>query len=139
MITLDTSGLIAYIATQDHFHDACSAILNSDPGPYIVSTAVLAEMLFMIERDFLSNVEQAFLEDLRQGAYTLDWDRRDIERIQELIQRYQSLGLGFADAAVVACSERNGGRVLTTDFRHFPVVARGEKTISVLPQHDSIR
>jgi hypothetical protein len=39
--------------------------------------------------------------------------------------------LGAADAAVVACAERNGGRVLTVD-RDFGVVA-GEGTITVLP------
>jgi hypothetical protein len=57
----------------------------------------------------------------------------DSDRAQQLTQRYRDLPLGFADAAVIACAERNGGRVLTIDRRHFPVVARGEKTITVLP------
>lgn len=133
MITLDTSGLIAYMGTKDRYHDACIAVMDSDGGPFIIPPAVLSEMLFMIERDFSQEVEQAFLDDLREGAYTLEWESRDIERIQQLTRRYGDLPLGFADAAVVACAERNGGRVLTTDWRHFPVVARGEKTITVLP------
>ena len=54
-------------------------------------------------------------------------------RITELVIRYQDLDLGLADAAVIACAERHGGRVLSTDRRHFPLVARGEQTISVLP------
>ncbi len=49
-------------------------------------------------------------------------------RVRELVRRYADLPLGFADAAVTACAERHRGRVLTTDYRHFPVVARGEKT-----------
>ena len=36
----------------------------------------------------------------------------------------------LADASVIACAERNGGKVLTLDFRHFRVVAR-EKRISL--------
>jgi predicted nucleic acid-binding protein len=39
--------------------------------------------------------------------------------------------LGATDAAVVACAERTGGRVLTVD-RDFAVVA-GAGTITVLP------
>jgi predicted nucleic acid-binding protein len=50
------------------------------------------------------------------------------------MERYESLGLGLADAAVIACAERHRGRVLTFDRRHFPVVAQGEGTITVLPE-----
>lgn len=46
--------------------------------------------------------------------------------------RFRDLSLGFADAAVVACAERNGGRVLTLDVRDFGVVAR-DGTIALLP------
>jgi predicted nucleic acid-binding protein len=42
------------------------------------------------------------------------------------------LPLGSADAAVIACAERHGGRVLTLDRRHFGVVER-EGTISLVP------
>ena len=45
--------------------------------------------------------------------------------------RYKDLPLGFGDAAVVACAERTGGRVLSFDRRDFSVVA-GEGTITLL-------
>jgi predicted nucleic acid-binding protein len=47
------------------------------------------------------------------------------------LARYRDLPLGFADAAVVAMAERNGGLVLSLD-RHFHMVAQ-EGTIRVLP------
>jgi predicted nucleic acid-binding protein len=134
VITLDTSGLVAYIATQDRNHAASNAVLEEDPGPYIIAVASLSEVTFMIERDFTPDIVQAFLTDLQSGAYALYWDERDIERIQDLTRRYHDLPLGFTDAAVISCAEQNGGRVLTTDRRHFAVVARGEKSIIVLPQ-----
>ena len=56
----------------------------------------------------------------------------DFARIRELVGRYADLPLGFADASVIACAERNGGRVLTFDARDFGVVAR-EGTIQPLP------
>lgn len=133
MITLDTSGLIAYIAVRDRQHARVMGVMNSDPGPYIIPVGILAEMTFMIERDFPPDVEQVFLQDLRDAAYQLDWDPVDLSRIQQLTRRYHDLALGFADAAVIACAERHGGRVLTVDRRDFVVVARGEGSIEVLP------
>jgi uncharacterized protein len=48
---------------------------------------------------------------LDTGAYSLDCDEDDLPRIRELASRYESLPLGFSDAAVIACAERGGGRV----------------------------
>lgn len=56
----------------------------------------------------------------------------DLARIRALVRRYADLPLGFADAAVIACAEREGGRVLTLDTRHFGTVAR-EGTITPSP------
>jgi len=66
------------------------------------------------------------------AAQSLDCGEDDFPRIRELVTRYADLPLGFADAAVVACAERNGRRVLALD-RDFAVVAR-EGTIVVLPE-----
>jgi uncharacterized protein len=52
--------------------------------------------------------------------------------VRRLVQRYADLPLGFADASVIACAERNGGRVLSLDKRDFGVVAR-EGRITLLP------
>jgi predicted nucleic acid-binding protein len=47
--------------------------------------------------------------------------------------RYGDLHLGFADASVVACAERNGGAMLTFDRRDFDVIAR-DVPITVVPE-----
>jgi len=39
------------------------------------------------------------------------------------MRRYDDLSLGLVDAAVIACAERNGDRVLTYDYRHFGTIA----------------
>ena len=61
-------------------------------------------------------------------------DRGDVDppRIRELTTRYADLLLGFADAAVIGCAGRNGGRVFSLDRRDFDVVAR-DGDITVLP------
>ena len=133
MITFDTSGLLAYMATQSRHYEVVRKTVDADPGPYYIPVGALAEMTFMIERDFPPGVEDAFVADLTEGSYSPYWEARDLARIQELMRRYSDLPLGFADAAIVTCAERHGGRVITLDRRHFDVVARGEGTITVVP------
>lgn len=86
--------------------------------------AALAEVGYFIERDHGPRILAAFLDDIIEGAYSVDCGERDWLRIRELVIRYADLPLGLADAAVIACAERNGGRVATLDVRHFGVVAR---------------
>lgn len=133
MITLDTSGVLALLDSKDPDHPACFDVMQRDPGPYLVPVAVLSEIGWFLQTRFPPQAEEALLDDFRQGAYMLDWHPSDIARIQALALKYRDLPLGIADASVVACAERRGGRVLTTDHRHFPIVARGEGSIVPLP------
>ena len=100
-------------------------------GPLVVPAGILGEVTYMLDGRAGTRVVDAFLASLQDGSMLLDCGERDLPRVRELIARYADLPLGFADAAVVACAERHGGRVLTYDRRHFPVVA-GEATITVV-------
>lgn len=86
--------------------------------------ALLSELTYMIERNFGEQILDEFLVSLSNGDFLLDCGEQDIDRTIELIRRYRDFPLGFADAAVVACAERNGGLVATLDFRHFGPIAR---------------
>jgi hypothetical protein len=62
----------------------------------------------------------------------LDCGDADVPRIRELMGRFTEPPLGFTDAAVVACAERNGGHVLTFDRASLEPVAR-EVPVSLVP------
>jgi predicted nucleic acid-binding protein len=132
LITLDTSGVLALLNRRDRDHDAVRAAFDADGGPYLIPVPVLAEIGYLVERRLGAVVLDAFLDDVMRGALALDCGDENVPRVRELVGRYADLPLGLADAAVVACGERNGGRVLTLDLRHFGVVAR-EGTIELLP------
>ena len=132
VITLDTSGLVALLNRRDPDHHRARIALLEDRGPYLIPAGILAEVAYMIEQRFGLSILDLFLADLETGAYSLDCGDRDLPRIRALVRRYADLPLGFADAAVVACAERSGGRVLTFDLRDFGVVSR-EGTITILP------
>jgi len=131
VITLDTSGLVAYLNVRDPYHDQVTVALQRERGPYIIPVGILAEIAYFIEQ-LHPAVLNALLDTIEKGGLTLDCGDQDIPRIHQLVNKYSSLPLGFADAAVIACAERNGGRVLTLDMRHFSVVAR-EGTLNLLP------
>ena len=98
----------------------------------IVPAAILSEITFMIGRRIGQIGVERFLRSLGDGEVSLYWEPSDLNRILELMKRYQDMPLDFSDAAVIACAERHGGKVLTLDRRHFGVVER-EGTIQVLP------
>ncbi|MDQ3719192.1 MAG: PIN domain-containing protein [Actinomycetota bacterium] len=132
MITLDTSGVLAALNRADPDHAHARQALESEHGPLIVPAGILAEAGYMIEADLGAAVLRRFVADLADGFYDLDCGAGDFERVGALLDRYADLRLGIADACVVACAERNAGRVLTFDHRDFAPVAR-EGTISIVP------
>jgi len=91
----------------------------------------LTEISYFVERHQGQRQLAKFVRDLLLGRFKIDTGIDDLPRILELVERYADLPLGFVDAAVIACAERNGGRVLTYDYRHFGVVA-GEETITLV-------
>lgn len=108
MITVDTSGLLALLNSEDSGHEAATSALLSDSGPYIVPMGIMAEISYLVERRLGTSVMDEFLGDLETGEFSLEFGEEDIPRIRELAGKYHDLPLGFADACVIACAERNG-------------------------------
>ncbi len=133
LITLDTSGIFALLNRADRDHDRVKTALFEDRGPHLVPAGILAEIAHMVEERLGARVLDSVVKDLESGGLNLECGEEDLPRIRELVGRYDDLPLGFADASVISCAERNGGRVLTLDLRHFGVVAR-EGNMTLLPQ-----
>jgi predicted nucleic acid-binding protein len=132
LIALDTSGLFALLNRTDKDHERVKAALFEDKGPYLVPAGILAEIAYMVEERLGARALESLILDLESGGLALECGEEDLPRIRELVWRYADLPLGFADASVISCAERNGGRVLTLDLRHFGVVA-AEGHITLLP------
>jgi uncharacterized protein len=131
VITLDTSAIYALLSRTDSHHKIVINVLASEQGPRVIPVFILAEVAHMVELRHGHSALDRFLADVERARYLLDCGEQDVPRVRELTQRYSDLPLGFADAAVIACAERRGGKVLTYDQRHFPVVAR-EGTFEIL-------
>lgn len=132
LITLDTSAVVALLDRRDPAHRRVRAELEADSGPYLLPAWILAEVAYFADVRIPAKAADALLGDLESGAYAVECGDADVPRIRELVARYADLPLGIADAAVIACAERNGGRVLTLDVRDFGVVSK-EGRITVVP------
>ena len=132
LITLDTSGIFALLNRKDKDHERVKDALFEDKGAYLIPAGILAEIAYMVEERLGARALESLVLDLESGGLTLECGEEDLTRIRELVARYADLPLGFADASVISCAERNGGRVMTLDLRHFGVVA-AEGRITLLP------
>jgi uncharacterized protein len=132
VITLDTSALNALINRRDTNHERIKRAFLDDGGPYLVPVGILAEISHLIERR-VPHALDPFLADLASGAFTPDCGLDELARVRQLVSRYADLPLGYADAAVIACAERRGQRILTLDA-HFAIVAReGSFVVAEVP------
>lgn len=131
LVVLDTSALFAALDRGQHQHRSVLDALRPHVGSFVVPVAILAEISHFIERDLGPIAVSALARDIERGAYELDCGLDDWRRIRELIERYNDMPLGIADAAVIACAERRKAPVATLDFRHFGTVAQ-EGRISIL-------
>lgn len=88
----------------------------------MISPFVVAELDYMILRDYGREDQLAFLQEVNRGAYRLEpFDESDFSRAWELVSEYRYLtSFGIADASCVVLAERYATTdILTTDQRDF--------------------
>jgi uncharacterized protein len=132
VITLDTSGIAALFIRKDRRHREAVRALGAARMPTVVPVGILAEVDAVLGRRLAPAASLVFLEGIQTGETLLDCGDLDLPRITMLMSRYAALPLGFADAAVLACAERNGGIVLTFDRDGLQAISR-DLPITLIP------
>jgi uncharacterized protein len=121
VIVLDTSGLLAALDADQRHHQRAREALDADPGPFLLSPFVLAELDYLLLTRVGVEAETALLREVASGAYELvAFGADDVAVAAELVARYRKLRLGVADASVAVIAARwKTTRLLTLDERHF--------------------
>jgi len=124
VLICDTSGLLAYFDASDAWSVPVSAVIDADPGPFVVSPYVVAEFDYLVATRRGVGPELAVLTELSGGAWELpSIESGDLEEICRLVDRYQDQNIGVAGASLVVLAQRyRTDRLLTLDRRHFRVV-----------------
>ena len=103
---------------------AALELLETHPGPLVVPTLVITEVVYLLATRLGPEPEVRFLGDLAGGAFTVEpVAPADWLRIAELVARYRDLPLGTVDASVITAAQRLGiTEIATVDRRHFTLV-----------------
>jgi uncharacterized protein len=137
VIILDTGGLYAFLDADDDDHQGAKAVIDSAPGPFILSPFVLAEVDYLVQRRLGVAAECALIDDVDAGVYTsVSFGDDDMSQAATLVKKYDDLGIGItaASVAVVAARYRTVD-VLSVDERHFRTIKplRGGDAFRLLP------
>jgi predicted nucleic acid-binding protein len=110
MIVLDASALVALQDRRDRWYDSALEAVTDEPGPFIVSLVALPEADSLLAARSAGAMTH-ILASIADGSLLVDADDGDLDRVRALLD-----GAGraaFTAAAVVACAERLGSRILT--------------------------
>lgn len=136
MLVCDTSALVAYFDASDAHCDAVTQIIEGDPGPFVISSYVVAELDYLVATRRGIDAELAVLTELAGGAWELAAiSASELREVGRLIERYHDQKMGVADASLVVLAARyRTDRILTLDHRHFRVIRTAAgKPFAVLP------
>jgi len=136
LIVVDTSALFAVFDEDHPRHGAVRQAFDAEPGPFLLSCFVLAELDYLLATRMGVRTELAFLKNVADGEYRLEaFDIDEIATMRDLIARHEDLELGLTDVSLVVLAERaSTNRILTLDERHFRAVRplRG-RAFTILP------
>jgi predicted nucleic acid-binding protein len=134
MIVADTGAILALLDRHETDHALIRALYIEEPDAWILPWAILPEVDYLVTRELGAPAEQAWLDDLANGAFTVDSGARgDLAAAQALAKRYASLEFGLVDAIVMTMAERLRADIATFDLRHFAAV-RLAHTPKLLPR-----
>lgn len=118
-LLLDTGAFVALVDRSERRHADCVAVLERWTRPVLTTEAVLTETLYLVGPTW--RAQQICLEFFLRGAFLLiPSSRRSLQRVRELMAKYQDVPMDFADATLVALGEElRTNWVFTLDRRGF--------------------
>lgn len=123
MIVLDTSVIYALLDAADGRHRQAVDWYRALDDELITTPLVLAEADHLARTRAGPAAVRAFREDIRSGAYAVDWWATASGDAADVADRYEDLGLGLTDASLVVLAARVRSLVIATfDERHFRTV-----------------
>lgn len=124
MIVADTGAMIALIDRDEKHHRVLRKLYDATAEEWLLPWAILPEVNYLLASRLGARVQGAFLADLTEGAFQIEWgDDRDLIRAVGLCRQQPGLNIGLVDGVVIAIAERRRAEVIATlDLRHFAAV-----------------
>ena len=120
MIVLDTSVIYALLDAADQRHAQVRDWYAGLDDDLVTTPLVLAEADHLAATRGGPRAGRALREDVRAGAYVVDWWASAAREAADVADRYADLGIGLTDGSLVALAARVGSvDIATFDERHF--------------------
>ena len=99
---LDSGIIIAYYNRRDEWHQMAVGLLDAEEI-LLLPAPVIPEVDYLLGRRMGLPAQMALYEDIGSQVYqVVELSEAGYQRVLELNRQYQSLRLGFVDAAVIA-------------------------------------
>lgn len=123
MIIADSGFWIALINNRDTHHGRAVTVFSQIEEELITTWPVVTEVCHFLLTRMGNRTQVNFLKNLADGAFTVfALVSKDASKIGELMVKYESLPMDFADASLIVLAEHLGhGRILTVDQRDFDI------------------
>ena len=131
----DTGALLAFLDSDDRWHDRCVAAFARLQLPLATTPAVLAELFHLIG-DNASGAASAW-RLLRSAAITMcSIGDADLPNLERLMERFADRPMDFADATLVHIAERERlSTIFTIDHNDFETYRIGRRQrFRILPE-----
>lgn len=125
VIIADTGAVLALLDADEEHHAPLRELFEAAPHRWILPWAILPEVDYLVASQLGTQAEEAFLADLAEGTFAVEWGRdEDLTQARRICSKYRSLRLGLVDGVVMAVAERTKAEAIATlDLRHFGAVA----------------
>jgi uncharacterized protein len=120
LIVLDTSVALAFMDRGDADHELVRAWMDELQDELVTTPLVVAELDHLVSRQGGAAAATALRDDLRRGAYPLEWWPSALREAIDVAERWKSMELGLTDASLITLAARvETIEIATLDERHF--------------------
>ena len=133
-IVIDTGPLVALLNRRDRHHAWIRRVLGTVEPPVFTCEAVVSEACFLLSR--LVNGQEALLELLAKDVVKIDFQlTSEVDAVRQLMRKFASVPMSFADACLVRMSELDDQAVILTVDSDFRVYRRKRRQVipAILP------
>jgi predicted nucleic acid-binding protein len=136
MTLTDTGALVALLDEDDAGHAACTDALERLPSDILVTTwPCFTEAMYLLGRVGEWRYQEALWKLIQTQDLVLhDLTAAEIDRVAELMEKYQDTPMDLADASLVIASDSLALRevfTLDSDFRIYRL--SDGSTLSIIP------
>jgi len=137
-VLLDTGPLVASINRRDRFHQWVQIEWKQIEPPLLTCEAVITEASFLLRSVY--GGQKAVMSLIERGVIQIPFHlEKEVNRLGELLNRYQSVPMSLADACLVRMAEQYASSYLLTIDSDFNIYRKERnQLISVIMPSDGL-